>query len=123
MKITSNPIVRLFLKTILFTIILGLISFVIGWLFGWRTTLQFSNEFFIIGGLLIAIGTLSVAGGFMLRGNYPLNVAQSAGVLSQTERTNQNVINTVNTYSTLIILSISGLILIICSIGIDQIVK
>jgi hypothetical protein len=123
MKEYSISILRLLLKILVLTLALGAIAFAIGWIVGWRSSLEISNEFFVIGAILIGIGALSVTGGFMLRGNYQLNVAQSAGVLGQSERTNQNVMNAVNTYSTLIIFTLSGIILILCSIGIDRVTK
>jgi hypothetical protein len=120
MKENIFSIIRIFAKITLVTIALGALAFGIGWVIGWRTSLQYSNAFFIIGAILIGIGTLSVAGGFMLRGNYRLNYAQSAGVLTNSERTDQNVSNVSSTYSTLIIFALSGIIFIIFSIGIDR---
>jgi hypothetical protein len=114
------PMLRKTIKIILWTVALGVIASGCGWILGWRTALQFGNAFFILGGILIGIGTLSVAGGFMLRGKYPLNVAQSAGALSQTERTDQNVSNASSTYSTLILFTLSGVIMILFSIGVDR---
>jgi hypothetical protein len=126
-EVTMNKnnilISNLFGRIVLITIALGVLAFGIGWVIGWRTSIQYSNAYFVIGAILIGIGTLSVAGGFMFRGNYRLNYAQSAGILNNSERTNQNVSNASSTYSTLIIFTLSGLILILLSIGIDRLFR
>jgi hypothetical protein len=118
---TFPSLLRLILKILLVTLVIGAAVFSLGWLAGWRTAVEFSNACFVVGGLFIALGTLSVMGGFKLRGDWLINFAQSAGPLTQFERTTQNVDNSLGIYSTLVLLTVCGLILMFASFVIDRI--
>ena len=58
----KNPILRTLMGAILFSLISSIVISSIGYMLGWKTTAQFSDGFFWVGFLLIAIGIISYQG-------------------------------------------------------------
>ena len=58
----KNPIRRILISALFFSLIAGIVVSIIGLMLGWKTSTQFSDGFFLAGGILIAIGLLSFQG-------------------------------------------------------------
>jgi hypothetical protein len=97
---------------VILAIVIGLVIGGIGWLSGWRNPVEFSDGFFIAGAVVIAIGLLSVLGGYQLRGNFTLLHSQSAGIMNRDEQTSRMVKDTADSYGALFLLSFCGILLI-----------
>lgn len=100
-------------------LVVSLIVIVIGWIFQWSQPVQFSNAFFAAGAIVIVFGTLSVAGGFEQRANFPIAYAESAGHASISERTQRMMSEINQRYGSFLLMVGSGLILIGISIAIN----
>lgn len=112
--------VRLGGLILLLTLIVSVLVLVIGWLAGLRTATQFSNTFFVTGAILIILGLLSVAGGFMQRANFNIVYSQSAGDAPLVGRTKQMMADIQQGYGMLILLEASGVLFVAISILIGQ---
>ena len=108
----KSPILRLFVTTFLIALVIGILVSVIGWLLGWKTSVQFSNGLFISGGLIIAFGLFSVAGGYNMRADPHLTYAQSAGNMNIEGRARRLVADMRQEFHASIFLSLTGAFLI-----------
>ncbi|MEW6239395.1 MAG: hypothetical protein AB1564_01120 [Chloroflexota bacterium] len=84
----------------------------IGWLLGWRTSTQFSNGFFIGGGVLIVLGVFSVMGGFSQRADFKMTYSRTASPANIGERARQMIADVNQGYNALIFLTLTGVLLI-----------
>lgn len=100
------------------TLVVSLIVIIIGWVYGWDKPVQFSNGFFVAGAIVILLGTLSVAGGFQQRANFPMLYAESAGQSSISERAQRMVGEINQRYGVLVLMIAAGVLLIGISIAI-----
>lgn len=101
--------------------IIGAVVWILGLLLGWKTPVEYSNALFIAGAIALAVGILSVIGGYQLRGDFRLLYPQSAGVMDLKEQTASNVSEINRAYGTLLLLTVPGILLIVASILIDRI--
>jgi hypothetical protein len=116
----KNSLFMISVRILITIIIIGLLILFVSWIIGLKTSIEYSNAFFIVGGVLIALGTLSIMGGFKIRGSFFLNFSQSAGALSLQERTQQNVTDSENINENSVVFTIIGVIYIVIAISIDK---
>lgn len=102
---------------------LSLALLLLGLFLGWRQPIQYSNGFFITGGLLIVFGVLSVGGGFIMRSNSRLTYTESAAQAGMAERNQRVVMDGIQRYQSMITLLISGSLLVLVSVLIGQFVR
>ena len=58
----KNTIPRILISAILFSLISGIVVLIIGLMLGWKTSTQFSDGFFLAGGIMILIGLVQFQG-------------------------------------------------------------
>lgn len=58
----KNMILRILISAILFSFITGIVVAIIGFILRWETATQFSDGFFLAGGVMLALGFLSYQG-------------------------------------------------------------
>jgi len=114
---------RLLLSAVLATVIASLVILVIALIYKWDTATQFSDGFFFAGAILVALGLLSLLGGFAQRADFKIIYSQSAGDASLAERTKQMVNDIRQGQGMLILLVGAGLLLILISILIGQFIS
>lgn len=102
------------------TLLVSLTVVIIGMVLEWKTLVQYSNGIFAAGAVFIVLGILSVAGGFQQRASFSITYAESAGQASLSERAQRMVADINQRYGAMILLIGTGLLLIIISIGIHQ---
>jgi len=99
---------RLLANTLLLALVIGLVVACAGWLLGWKASVQYSNGFFGVGGILIVIGILSVMGGFGGRADSHMLFSQSAGSMDINERNQRLVSDMTQGYQAFIFLFLLG---------------
>ena len=109
-------ILRLLAITFVLACVIGLTNAFIGWLLHWNSTTQFSNGFFGAGAILIALGLLSVMGGFGMRSDFKMLYSQSAGDMNTLERSKRWIADMTQGYGLFLFLLIPGILLIGVSI-------
>ena len=108
----KKSIPRLILATLLLALLLCIIVLLIGVLLGWKTGTLYSNGLFLVGSIAIILGIFSVLGGFGMRSDFHVIYSQSAGAMSQKERTQRWVADMTQGYSAYIFLLLTGVFLI-----------
>jgi hypothetical protein len=93
-----------------------LVISLIGWAAGWKSSVEFSNAYFVAGAIIIGFGAISVLGGFGLRGDKRVLYPRSAGVLNLDEQINRLVDDSSKSERALIICFIVGTILIAAAV-------
>ena len=78
MEQKSSHVLRLAGITLGLNLLVSLAVLVIGLFYPWNIPVQFSNEFFVAGTIVIVLGVFSVAGRFGQRASFPLTYAESA---------------------------------------------
>ena len=96
----------------------GLIGTTIGWFMGWRTSRQFSDGLFWIGGIVMVLGLMSLIGGQGVRANIGMLYSESAAE-SLADRTRKWVVGLSEDYSAVIYLFLGGAILVGASVLVD----
>ncbi len=107
----------IFVITFLAAVLIALI----GWIAGWKTSLQYSNGYFITGAAVILLGMLSVIGNYQIRSNFGVQYSQSSGSMNLSERTRLWVADLRQGYNALIVCAISGGLLIGLAVLVDKI--
>lgn len=120
MEKASNQILRLVGTIVGLTAGIALIVLLMGYFMQWEKPVQYSNGFFWAGAILIVIGILSVAGGFVQRANFNMVYAESAGQANLAERAQRTVTEVTQRYGTLTMLVASGILLIAISVAIGE---
>ena len=101
-------------------VVLALVLLVLVFFLDWKQPVQYSNGFFMTGAMLIVFGVLSVAGGFAQRANPRLTYTESAAQASMAERNQRTVTDGIQRYQSMLIMLVSGLLLILISVLIGQ---
>ncbi len=120
MENTGKLVLRLAGKILGVAMLVSLVVLLIGYFLHWNTLVKFSNGFFAAGAILIVLGILSIAGGFLQRANFGMLYAESAGQMSSPERAQRMAADITQRYGTLIFLVITGLLLIGISVAVGQ---
>lgn len=120
MEQRGSFVLRLLGSILGLTLLVSLVVVGIGMFAHWNTTVQFSNGFFVAGMIVIVFGILSVAGGFQQRANFPLTYAETASQASISERTQRMMADINQRYGTMILMLGSGILLIVISVAIHQ---
>ena len=120
MEQKGSFVLRLLGSILGLTLLVSLVVVGIGMFAHWNTTVQFSNGFFVAGMIVIVFGILSVAGGFQQRANFPLTYAETASQASISERTQRMMADINQRYGTMILMLGSGILLIVISVAIHQ---
>jgi len=107
-----NKILRLLATTFSAAWIIGIFTSLIFWAMGWTSAMQFSDGLFTVGAFLVILGIMSVIGGYEMRANFGVIYSQSAGDMNTLERSKLWVADTLQSYSTLVLLVLTGLYLI-----------
>ena len=107
-----SKILRLLATTFSAACIIGIFTSLICWVMGWTSVVQFSDGLFTAGAFLVVIGIISVIGGYEMRANFGVIYSQSAGDMNTLERSKLWIADTIQSYSTLILLVLTGLYLI-----------
>ncbi len=111
MESTSTVVLRLAGKILLVTVVISLAVLAVGYFLHWKGA-NFSNGFFASGAILILLGILSIAGGFVQRSNFGMLYAESAGQMSSPERAQRMAADMAQRYGALIFLVVTGLLLV-----------
>ena len=98
------------------TLLVSLIVLIVGLTLHWNTPVQFSNGFFIAGGIVIVLGIVSGMGGLEQRGDAALLYGETAGHASITERTQQMLTDSKQRYGMLILAITVGALLIVIAV-------
>jgi hypothetical protein len=101
-------------------VLITLAVILLGYILSWNQPVQYSNGFFIAGGILVVVGVYSVAGGFAQRANFGMTYAESAGQAGIAERNQRTVADITQRYGSMIFLVITGLLLILIAVGIGR---
>ncbi len=117
----KKSFLRLLGTTLLLILIIGILISIVGWFVGWKTATQFSNAFFLPGGICIVIGILSVVGGYSMRSDFKVLYSQSAGDMSTSERAKRWVADMSAGYGTFIFMFLTGGFLILLAIIIGSV--
>jgi hypothetical protein len=96
----------------LIAVVVGLLVSSVGWLAGWRTANQFSNGLSGAGFIFLALGILSLAGGYRMRGGLRVPNRRPDSEFIPSERSRQSATDQIQGYNPLFLLAITGLILI-----------
>lgn len=112
MRSTASFYLRLAGIIALTALVLSILMGGIGWLLGWRISTQFSNGFFIGGGVLIVLGVFSVMGGFSQRADFKMTYSRTASPANIGERARQMIADINQGYNALIFLTLTGVLLI-----------
>jgi hypothetical protein len=112
MKKNAIPYLRLAGTAVLIAIIAGLLVSGFGWLIGWRTAVQFSNGLSGAGSIILALGILSLAGGYRMRGGLRVPNRRTDSDLNRSDRAKLWAADTVQGYNPLVLFAITGLCLI-----------
>ncbi len=123
MKQTIYSIFTSSFKAILVALVLSILIYILGVLFNWKTSLEYSNAFFIAGAIAIIAGAGSVMGGFQLRGDHRILYPQSAGDMDIEKRSDTLIKDSIHSYQTTILGAICGFVLIAISIIINTYFK
>ena len=116
----KKSFLRLVGTTLLLALLIGIIVASIGWLLGWKTTTQFSNGLFLLGGILVVLGILSVMGGYGMRSDFHVVYSQSAGEMNIAERGRRWAADMTQGYSAFLFLFLSGGFLIGLAVLVGQ---
>ncbi len=119
----KKSILRLIGNTLLVATGIGLFITCIGLAIGWRTSTQFSNAFFWLGGILIVVGLLTILGGYGIRSDFGVVYSQSAGDMNVTERAQRWAADMTQGYGTFLFLFVTGGFLIGLSVLVGTIFK
>jgi hypothetical protein len=120
MDIKNNFVLRLVGIIVGIAAALALALLLLGYFLGWDQPIQYSNGFFMTGALVAVMGVLSVAGGFAMRADPHLIYAESAAQASMAERNQRTVTDGLQRYRSMITLLGSGLLLILVSVLIGE---
>jgi hypothetical protein len=102
------------------TLIVSILVLVIGYIYDWHEAVRFSNAFFAAGGILIVLGTLSIAGGFLQRADFKMSYSESAGQANIAERSQRMISDIAQRYGAMILLVSVGVLLMIISVLVGQ---
>lgn len=102
------------------TLIVSILVLSIGFINNWHDPVAFSNGFFIAGGILITLGALSVAGGFLQRADFKMTYSESAGQANLAERSQRIVTDVLQRYGTMTLLLGAGTLLIVIAVLIGK---
>ena len=104
----KNTILIILIRAILVSLIIGIVVAAIGLILRWKTSAQFSDAFFLVGILLVAIAFVNAMG----RLNQPnIPYSQSALPSDRDERFKLWTADTLHGYNILAFLGISSLLL------------
>ncbi len=93
---------------------------IVDYLFGWRTLFLYAESLFLVGGLCIAVGSLTTMGNWSQTRSFPYQYASSAGDADIATRTKQEMKDTEASYSFSVLAILAGLTLVLLSILIHQ---
>jgi hypothetical protein len=96
----------------------GIMDFILGW----RTLFLYAESLFIVGGACIAIGAMGTMGRWSATRNFPYQYASSVSDANMSERTQQDVKDTEQSYSFSTLAILAGFTLVCLSILIHQII-
>lgn len=99
----------------------GFLTPLVGLIAGCRTSLEFSNSYFIAGSILGMIGVVTTFGKFGIRWKFNEKKTEPIGTVEISEKTRWWLEDATKGYNPIIILVSSGLILIGLSILVDKI--
>jgi hypothetical protein len=109
----KQSVVRLLVTTLLLALLVGMLVSTLGWLLlRWKFATQFSNGFFLVGGILIVLGILGVLGGYGMRSDFRVLYSQSAGAMSTAERAKRWAADMTQGYSAFVFLLLTGAFLV-----------
>ena len=104
------------LRLAVFVVAAGLVFITViagvGWIIGWRTSVEYSNGFFIVGAITAVFGAYSALGGLGMRGHPGVNVARTASPASLEERNRQMFKDMKEGNNFAVVMVIVGLLLI-----------
>ena len=112
METTGKLILRLAGRVLATAAILSLVIFAAGYFLRWQGAVQFSNAFFVIGGILIVVGIFSVTGGFAQRADFKMTYTETAAQANIAERGRRMMSDIDQRYGAMLLLISAGLLLI-----------
>jgi hypothetical protein len=107
----KNTFLRILISAIIFSTISGIVVTIAGLIIGWKTSAQFSDGFFLAGGIMISIGLVTILGGAHGRDMSGGHYSQSALQLSLADHARRWTEEILHGYNTMAFLGISGLIM------------
>ena len=121
MEKQSVQLLRLFGKTLGATALISVGVLITGFLLQWNEPVKFSNAFFAAGAVVIGLGIMSVAGGFAQRADFRMTYAETAGDANIAERNQRVAADITQRYGSMILLMTTGILLIVISVVIGEI--
>lgn len=112
MEKTGTVLLRLLGRISLTVGTISLAVILIGNYYRWDNPVTFSNAFFTAGVIIIILGILSVAGGFVQRANFGITYAESAGQANLAERGQRIAAEIEQRYGVMVFLLLTGLLLV-----------
>ena len=120
MEKQSTQFLRLFGKVLGATALISVVVLLIGYFMQWNEPVKWSNAFFGAGAILIVLGVMSVAGGFAQRADFSMTFAETAGDANISERNQRMSADLTQRYGSMILLTVTGILLIVIAIVIGQ---
>jgi hypothetical protein len=120
--ITKKLFIGYLTRFLVWLAVIMAVTAVVDLIFGKRTLYWFAESIFIVGGACIAVGALSTMGRWSGTRNFPYQYASSVSDANMTERTQQDVKDTEQSYSFSTLAILAGFSLIGLSILIHQII-
>lgn len=114
-KLVIMAMLKMCGEAVLLAIIAGIVIAIIGNLNKWDSSIDYSNAFFIAGGLVIIAGTVSRLGAGEQWNSFQRVYAESFRNMSPTERANF-IVNASSSLRLVILALMSGVLLILISV-------
>lgn len=112
METTGSIILRLAGKVLATAAVIALAILAAGYFLHWEGAVQFSNAFFVTGGILIVLGVFSVTGGFAQRADFKMTYTETAAQANTAERGRRMMSDIDQRYGAMLLLISAGLLLI-----------
>ncbi len=110
------------MRFLLWLLVILLATGIVDYLFGWRTLFLYAESLFLVGGLCIAVGSLSTMGNWSQTRTFPYQFASSISNADIATRAQQDMKDTEASYSFSVLAILAGFSLVLLSILIHQVI-
>ncbi len=95
----------------------------LNWLGGWTSAYQYGDRLVVAGALVLGLGMLTVIGSWTGNRNFTYAMSESAGEQKIAERTERAAKYTVESFSSLLVVALAGLVPILVGILLQALFK